>query len=530
MEIKESDIADDTSVYSIQNNVKINVENEKSTVLNDPLYELIEKQAKEFKVLGKQMSLDLRDIYKEHLNQDEEVIKLEKESKSDYESKEQIIVQEQLIDSLRARIEELETDSMIKNQDIKKLRQDFVDFKKEFQFILDKQPVQAQSIKDSVPSINNLEIVNQIDGSLTAAIGSCAISSHTEILKNEGKEKSNNKKSLNVLHSDHGVYSFNHENLDEPSSSYHQYDEKPVEPSTLYHQYDEEPVEPPTVYRQYDEPVEPSTFYHQYDEEPVEPSTFYHQYQYEPVEPSTFYHQYDEEPVKPSIDYHQHDKEPVKRQYEPVEPSTTYQRYDFGRYFDKYNKTESSVSQQYNNEENYFDDNHSDKFTFKPKLSSGIAQFASTSFQPKKNETKSQQKSKQTQVLTNNSKVHAKVMETIEKFKNKKLLDTTFNDLMFEFPTKRLLKYEKSKEFESLSKNQKRCIKFTVNEMLRKELSQEEKKLSLPVKVYTARGVLPGLPDGIKSYTEFQNTDKYRLLSDVKKKRINKVALVEQRH
>ncbi|CAG8543951.1 16017_t:CDS:1, partial [Funneliformis caledonium] len=319
MERKESDIADDSASPSIQSNVEINVENvtlnEKSTVLNDTFHELFENQAKEFEALGKQMSLDLHDAYKEYLNQDEEIIKMEKESKSDCECKEQIIAQEQLIDSLRARIEELETDSMIKNQDIKKLRQDFVDFKKDFQLTLNnKQPVQVQGIKSSVPSINNLELVNQIDESLTTDMISFSISSHTEI---ESKEKPN-KNSINVLHSDHDEYSFNHETLYEPLS----YDEEPVKTSTFYHQYDEELVKPSTFYHQYDEePVKSSTFYHQFDEELVKSSTFYHQYDEEPVKSSISYHQYDEELVKPSISYHQYDEGPVK-------PSTPYHQYD----------------------------------------------------------------------------------------------------------------------------------------------------------------------------------------------------------
>ncbi|CAG8732729.1 15167_t:CDS:2, partial [Funneliformis mosseae] len=182
-------------------------------------------------------------------------------------------------------------------------------------------------------------------------------------------------------------------------------------------------------------------------------------------------------------------------------PSTTYKWDDLDRCFIEENKTESSASQQYNkhylNEENYFDENHYDKTTFYPKF------------------------------FSENTRSASIILETVEKLKNKKLVDSAFNHLINEFPAKRLLKYEKSKEFVSLSKNQKRCIKFTINEMLRMELSQEEKKLSLPVKVYITRGILPSLPNGIKSYTEFQNTNNYKLLSDLKKKRINKIALAE---
>src|SRR4051794_23408442 len=49
---------------------------------------------------------------------------------------ERFISQSQLIDTLRARIEELEIDSIIKDQDIKKLRNEFNDFKKDIQLFL----------------------------------------------------------------------------------------------------------------------------------------------------------------------------------------------------------------------------------------------------------------------------------------------------------------------------------------------------------------------------------------------------------
>src|SRR6266540_2130652 len=147
MGTQKSDIEDDSIVPSIQNDdIKSNINNYTlKDKINDPFYKLIENQAKEFEEFGKQMSLDLQNSYKEC---QDESIKMEKESKKDCECKEQIVAQEQLIDSLRARIEELETDSIIKEQDIKKLRQDFLDFKKEFQSILDnKKPVQDQHIK-----------------------------------------------------------------------------------------------------------------------------------------------------------------------------------------------------------------------------------------------------------------------------------------------------------------------------------------------------------------------------------------------
>ncbi|CAG8673961.1 2901_t:CDS:1 [Funneliformis mosseae] len=57
------------------------------------------------------------------------------EKKTTCECKEQIIAKEKIIDSLKARIEELETDSIIKNQDIKKLQQETNDLRESIQEI-----------------------------------------------------------------------------------------------------------------------------------------------------------------------------------------------------------------------------------------------------------------------------------------------------------------------------------------------------------------------------------------------------------
>ncbi|CAG8761765.1 2067_t:CDS:1, partial [Funneliformis caledonium] len=101
---------------------------------NDPFYKLIEKQTKEFEEYIR-VSLDLQTTYKEYLVQQNESKQNNSmdtlvEIKKIYERyDEKIDTQSKLIDSLKARIEELETDSIIKNQDIKKLQQEFIDFK-----------------------------------------------------------------------------------------------------------------------------------------------------------------------------------------------------------------------------------------------------------------------------------------------------------------------------------------------------------------------------------------------------------------
>src|SRR3954451_11554408 len=76
---------------------------------NNPFYNFVEK-AKEFEEFGKQMNLDFQNSYKEYLDQQMEKDFIEERKYKKCEEK--IIFQSQLIDTLRARVEELETDSV----------------------------------------------------------------------------------------------------------------------------------------------------------------------------------------------------------------------------------------------------------------------------------------------------------------------------------------------------------------------------------------------------------------------------------
>lgn len=57
--------------------------------------------------------------------------------KETFDYKKQVDIQTQLIYSLRARIEELETDSLVKDQSINKLQREIFDLKKSIQTIYD---------------------------------------------------------------------------------------------------------------------------------------------------------------------------------------------------------------------------------------------------------------------------------------------------------------------------------------------------------------------------------------------------------
>ncbi|GES94067.1 hypothetical protein GLOIN_2v1499883 [Rhizophagus clarus] len=90
--------------------------NESSTPIGGPLNKLIGKQAAQFEEFGKRLQESHKEYESELKNFDDE----------NYRKK--IDTQANLINSLRARIEELENDTLEKDQHIKKLRQEIVDF------------------------------------------------------------------------------------------------------------------------------------------------------------------------------------------------------------------------------------------------------------------------------------------------------------------------------------------------------------------------------------------------------------------
>ncbi|CAG8698096.1 14260_t:CDS:2 [Funneliformis caledonium] len=91
----------------------------------EPLVHILEKQAKEFEEFGKRMSVELQSSYQDYIRQNEPNIQ---KSNPESEVKSAITCEcrekTKLINSLKTRIEELETESIIKNQELKKLQLD----------------------------------------------------------------------------------------------------------------------------------------------------------------------------------------------------------------------------------------------------------------------------------------------------------------------------------------------------------------------------------------------------------------------
>uniref|UniRef100_A0A1D1YJQ3 Uncharacterized protein n=1 Tax=Anthurium amnicola TaxID=1678845 RepID=A0A1D1YJQ3_9ARAE len=90
----------------------------------DPLSFILEKQTKEFEDFSKRMSLEFQSSYQEYLKQQNELKLRKLNSRLESECGTcQCKEKDVLINSMKARIEELEKDSYNKNQDIKKLQE-----------------------------------------------------------------------------------------------------------------------------------------------------------------------------------------------------------------------------------------------------------------------------------------------------------------------------------------------------------------------------------------------------------------------
>jgi hypothetical protein len=138
----------------IQIETLVNVNDDISNdAINDSICKLYEQQEKNFEVFGNQFNLQLRNFFKETLiNLDRNIIKVEMESINSNNSidveevrkkfDEKLIFQSKMIEGLNTRIEKLETNSIIDNQDLEKFEQEFGIFKKESRTSLKITPTQ----------------------------------------------------------------------------------------------------------------------------------------------------------------------------------------------------------------------------------------------------------------------------------------------------------------------------------------------------------------------------------------------------
>ncbi|CAI2164683.1 3743_t:CDS:2 [Funneliformis geosporum] len=95
------------------------------------------------------------------------------------------------------------------------------------------------------------------------------------------------------------------------------------------------------------------------------------------------------------------------------------------------------------------------------------------------------------------------------------------------FSNDHLIRYTKSEHFNSLSEKIKRLINLLIYEILSDEFRLESLKLSQKLEEYIKRNLIPELPNGCKSYTEFEYNKAFKFLSKMQKKRVKKLVRLE---
>ena len=115
----ETIVVEDHTSSSIQD------DNDNIIIPNDSFYKLLEKHTKEYEEIGKKMLLNLQNSFKEYVDNLETVNPPMENFHKNFDG--DFISQSKLIDSLKARIEELEIESIVRDQDIKELRHEFND-------------------------------------------------------------------------------------------------------------------------------------------------------------------------------------------------------------------------------------------------------------------------------------------------------------------------------------------------------------------------------------------------------------------
>ncbi|CAG8456054.1 uncharacterized protein OCT59_015373 [Rhizophagus irregularis] len=341
-------------------------------------------------------------------------------------------------------------------------------------------------------------------------------------------------------------------NEEESSTTDQKYDENNYdeESSTSYQKHDEDNYdeESSVTYRKYDESnydEESSITYRKYDENNYdeESSTTYRKYDedYNDEESSTTDQKYDENNYdeESSTSYQKYENVPYQ-QYIETDPGITY--FDFI----KFERDYTSALEQQKNEQQKPSTSSANRQQKPSTSSANRQQMTSTSLTNRQQKPSTSAVNKpftysQSYISNPNVPVHkeilmiihAKVQEiTNEKSNGKRRLDRKLNNHTFrplcDFGMKNLLEYEKSYLFKSLSKRTRERIKATIIAELKDECINKNKKLTQPINIYAEKNIIPRLPSGINSYTDYQKHYRYNNFSDKTKRRIQKIISLEK--
>ncbi|RIA79110.1 hypothetical protein C1645_765540 [Glomus cerebriforme] len=566
---------------------------------SDTLFTLLEKQAKEFETFGKRMSLDVQNSYKIFIQQHE----LTKTSELDIilgKQQGQLESQSHLIDSLRSRIEELESDSIKKNHEIKRLKNEILDFKKEIKLLfgLENSPQtfdhnnfkKGNSLFEGNDS-DEFEFIHsdvkysdskQIIEGLTAA----ADNFRNDIINNND----NNIEQQNLSATAENIWS--NERLIAENNQSNEIDIKNerlifrnIQPKVVYGVNDVLPIPPK------DQIAEKKSAIVENKKTSIFGSVLFDEYFYNhstftshgesssSVKSSSSNNKYNpderravetadhdkrkssssstassvvskgqiknsdfkEESTEESLSDHQLEEEleedikynPSQRSFQDSNNNNNNLNQKLRNLLLDLKATELGLNNNNNNNSlhdglNYVTQTsaskQNDKITCLPPISVNPRSSASTS--------SLQNKSNQQKSPTVIEQIQAEVQYTIARFQeqNARIKQKTFNYLLNQFTLDGLIKYQETNYYNALARDPKRSIKLMVKTALRSELCNKDKRVTQPIEEYVKRKIIPSLPSGIRSYTEYEKTSYFVKLSDEKKKRIRKIITVEPKN
>ncbi|CAI2164681.1 3742_t:CDS:10 [Funneliformis geosporum] len=472
---------------------------------SDTLFTLLKRQAKEFETFGRRMSLDIQNYSKLYI-QDKLQHELSKTSEMDNifgKHQQQFISQSHLIDSLRSRIKELENESITKSREIKRLKDEFLDFKKEIKPLLGLD----ETLSEGYDS-DDFELIAENDHSNDIDIKESLFFLPKLFDDNEPKPKTPQ----------------NGQNVKS--------DEKA---SVLFDEY---------FYSNVDSHGESSTSTMASNNEYSDNETIGHNER--KLSSATSKGKGLESnitiPVKDHVNKEDHQleddlDEDIKynpQKYPSQDPNQNLQVAQKLRdlLLDlKASELGNKETKDLQDAFNYVTKNSAAQqkkvtsclppITINPQVVNGPS--SSSSALKKKPTSESR---KQSTIV---ERIEADIQSTIAQFqeKNAKIKQKSFNYLLNQFNLENLIKYQRTNYYNALARAPKRSIKLMVKSALRSELCNKDKRVTQPIEEYVKRKIIPSLPPGIKSYTEYEKTCHFVKLSDEKKKRIKKISTVE---